>query len=334
MDMDRIDRRRDYDYVNTDPLQRDPEPTRSDAQRGADRQAELIEASSLSYAAAPSVPPKCGYEDKVHVDACPTEKVTGGTLFIQGEGDVDRADANDIRQQQMGDCYLLASASAMMQTPEGRQHIRDMITEKTVDGKKVYEVTFRVPVNRTKLEILANKPAYTDKKVQVPESFVKGHAGVGDSKNGEQEIWPLVLEAGYAKLRGGYEKIANGGWPTTSLEALTGQKAVQKQMQTGVFGYNGAKLQKDFAAHNPIVIHFDAQKGGPDISTYGGFNSHAYAVTDVFQKNGATFVQLKNPWGNQDPAPIPLKQLEKLHPQVSIGKKPDDVEPDITQYAR
>ncbi|WP_352430616.1 C2 family cysteine protease [Pyrinomonas sp.] len=47
-----------------------------------------------------------------------------------------------------------------------------------------------------------------------------GHTKIGDVLGDEQETWPLVIEKAYAKLKGGYDKINDGGSSGEALEAL------------------------------------------------------------------------------------------------------------------
>ena len=41
----------------------------------------------------------------------------------------------------------------------------------------------------------------------------------------QKEIWPQVLEKAVATLDGGYDAIANGGYPALAMEELTGHVA-------------------------------------------------------------------------------------------------------------
>src|SRR6476646_5724950 len=70
-------------------------------------------------------------------DCLPPEKAPPTTLFEQQAGDDDDISPDDVRQWQIGDCYLLASLAALASTPVGRQRIRCMIEENRVDGNLV-----------------------------------------------------------------------------------------------------------------------------------------------------------------------------------------------------
>ena len=50
---------------------------------------------------------------------------------------------------------------------------------------------------------------------------------------------------------------------------------------------------------------------------------HTYSVDRIYEKNGTTFVELRNPWGdNSNPQPIPLTDLQGLRPRAEIGQMP------------
>ena len=332
MNIQRTDRTQHYD--NTP--EREPEAPKSRAtaaQRAAERMESWIDGASdmtFAFQAAPSAagapaPATCGFGTAGSVVACGTETVPGAALFVRGQGDADTVDANDVKQGAIGDCHLLGPAMAMLQSPQGRARMQKMIKEVQHDGKTTYEVSFRIPVDRTIRERVSGAPAYKDVKVEVGQDFAKGHVATGDAEGGKTEVWPLVLEAEYAKLQGGHHEI-NGGIGTVGLANLTGKNAVEKTLEDRVFGYSASNLKKDFAAHKPMLITFTCQggndRGAPAVPRFGAYGFHCYAVKDVFTKDGETFVQLKNPWGHSDPKPIPMRELEALTPRVSIGQLP------------
>lgn len=268
----------------------------------------------------PSTPGKgriCDFGGKHDFDHCGTDRYENGVLYVQGEGDVDDMDPNDIRQNRLGDCHLLGPAVAMLQLPEGRARLKRMISEvKTADGRSVagYDVTFHDPDQ--------NK----DVKVHVSaREFVKGHVLEGDTRATDRkvEVWPMVLEAAYGKLRGGANNIAYGGRGTDALSILTGKKAEEKTLDPKN-AYSASKLQTDFETGKPICVTFTRQgdnKSGPAVAKYGAYGYHCYALSGFITKNGVTYAQLRNPWGKNDPAPIPVRDLEELKPQISVGQR-------------
>ncbi len=151
MNVDRAERSPLPDPQQRDDDARRAERPRTDSQRGAERLEEHIAAASEPWPSAANSqrsPPTCRYRTKEQVDACAMQTIPGAQLFIEGEGDVDLADANDIGQRAVGDCHLLGPTMALLQSPEGRTRVREMIKEVQRDGKTVYRVAFRVPVAR------------------------------------------------------------------------------------------------------------------------------------------------------------------------------------------
>ena len=89
------------------------------------------------------------------------------TAFIRGKGDATAVATNDVKQGEVGDCYLMAALAALAQTPAGRQRIHDMIHETERAGGKVYTVTFREPVARTAAEFARGLPPYREVEIEL-----------------------------------------------------------------------------------------------------------------------------------------------------------------------
>ena len=249
----------------------------------------------------------CDFEKPDVEMTCPREGLYGATPFIKGLGDVSAVDPNDVKQRRIGDCYLFAAVIALTQSPAGRKHIENMIAEVAKpDGSKAYRVTFG------------------DKTVEVTANdFIKGHAAVGDTYGPQKEVWPLVIEAAYAKLKSGYHNI-HGGKPADAFAALTGKAAAAVILggpRSDISGIvDGARTGA------PMTVSFpgpeDANANGPADAAHHMYANHAYAITGVVIKDHELCVILKNPWGDDDPTPVPVHELEKRHARLTIGPKP------------
>ena len=259
-------------------------------------------------------PMVCHYGSTHDFEQCGWETIVSSMLFVKGKGDVGEVDANDIQQRRVGDCHLLGPALALASSAEGRARLRNMIEElPSVGGKKQYEVTFRTPT----------ESGSSEQKVVVDDTFVKGHAATADQQDGKQEIWPLVLESAYAKLRGGMQKIGHGGAEAAAFEAITGKKASSQRIGANPGQCADATFRSSFAAGKPMCVSFDHALLGPTAEwAFGLHASHSYAVSALIEKNGETYVQLRNPWGHSDPDPVPLRMLSVWSAQVTMGDKP------------
>jgi len=140
-----------------------------------------------------------------------------GALYVAGQDDSSNIVPNDVNQGQAGDCYFLSSLAAVAR--KRPDMIRSMIRQNP-DG--TYSVDFY------RKRIFGN-PKYVKETVTVDNQFpVNQHgpafAGYGDhAGDGNQELWVMVMEKAYAKFRGSYNAIGNGGWPGPAMESLTGK---------------------------------------------------------------------------------------------------------------
>lgn len=113
---------------------------------------------------------------------------------------------NDIRQGQLGDCYLLSSLSSLAERPFVVKKIFNP-TEKNQYG--IYSVWLNVNGSWENIIIDDYFPCVNEK------------GGPAFSKANGNELWVLILEKAYAKAFGSYQVI-EGGNPAVALRDLTG----------------------------------------------------------------------------------------------------------------
>jgi len=238
------------------------------------------------------------------LDACVPVPETRPELFVQdGPSEVDAIDPRDVRQNRIGDCYLLAAMQSLAETARGRDVLRGMIRERRDAAGTHYDVTFHVPRFRFFGEL---RPV----TVTVEPSFIAPAAARPATRNGTREVWVAVVEAAFAKLKGSYAAI-DGGDCARALECLTGRKARTTT--------NAASLARELAAQKPVTMRFEGKK----LRDHGLVADHAYAVAAVYQDaRGAAQVQLRNPWGKDHPPPLPLSAFAEVGAQLAIGELP------------
>jgi hypothetical protein len=251
-------------------------------------------------------------EPKVdHSPGGPDKTKRPSQVFVLEDKDANAIDPKDVQQYLLGDCHLMAPLAALASTQEGRKTIGHAIWSSTdAMGQPCYCVRL---YQRTWYGTLQPKTI----KVSADDVYAEGHARArtdgktrGDGK--PWEIWPLVIEKAYAQLHGGYKVIATAGSPAAALEALTGQPA--KTTTFGIFsGYSEKDLRADLVAGKAIVFRTPASTTK---LPYGLVDKHAYSVEGIEERDGWTYVKLRNPWGREDPEPIPLVQLRKLFSAV------------------
>ena len=211
-------------------------------------------------------------------------EVRAGQLYVN---DVS---FDDIQQGRIGDCYLLATLSAIAKV--NPQLIKDALRENG-DGTctvRFYDRPFflarRRPVEVTVTPDLPTAPS--------------GGRVYGRSRD-PQEQWVGIVEKAYAQWKGGYDKIGNGGLPGSVLEALTGKGSLCKVAPLyASSSMLHREIEEALAKNKPIVASsfffpFDDSKDGI-------VRRHAYAVTGTSREGEQLFIHLRNPWGKTEPA--------------------------------
>ncbi|MFN6460440.1 MAG: C2 family cysteine protease [Nostoc sp. DedVER02] len=214
-----------------------------------------------------------------------------GSLFQNG------ISANDIKQGNLGDCYYLATLSAIAQ--EKPNYIQNMFID---NGDNTFTVRFFN--NAVANYVTVDQYLPTDAYGQLI------YASKGSSyNNSSNELWVGLAEKAYAQLGElGWSRPGNttnayssidGGWMDYVTRQVTGLDATSQQVN------NMSKTQLiDLVNSNKVLT-----AGFVNGANYGVVNKHAYTVTSYNSANG-TF-SVRNPWGSQD-ANLTWEQLLNL----------------------
>jgi hypothetical protein len=243
-----------------------------------------------------------------HVKGATYEAVKG-KAFVKGAADTKDIDPNDVSQGQLGDCYFVAALAALAhQSPETlRQRVKE-------NGDGTYTVTFH-----------EGGDVVVDGRFPTKNGNVQ-FASKGDESPAEgAELWVMLIEKAWAKLKGGYEDIRGSKVrmsSTDAMQAITGKET--RVLRPG--SMNEAEL---------FTVLADAQaKGWP--ATLGVKNltdvneikaakatglvpNHAFAILKVDQ--AAKTLTLYNPWGAEYKVPpITFDTLSKYVQNIQINK--------------
>jgi hypothetical protein len=237
-------------------------------------------------------------------------------LYVQGSGDADEVAMNDIDQNSVADCWVLAPlAEIALKNPD---LIKNMIRD---NGDGTYTVTFHLNPDR-EVTVDAEMPANVD--LQIPGvSSMSGtyvpHAGEGDKNiRGHGEIWVQIIEKAWATYKGGYDKIWFGN-PAEFMAAVTGHQPTTFPVVTRPFDAFGvpygpplaisfAELREKFNAGSMVL--FTTRKDFLSDNPYGLVPDHVYAVKQMYVgTDGAEWVELHNPWNSEGDTRIRLDQL-------------------------
>jgi hypothetical protein len=241
--------------------------------------------------------------------------LNNGALYVTGAGDVNSVDWDDIKQGNMGDCYLVAAMAAIAH--ENPQAIKNMITPNLDASGNV--VSYNVRLHQRNGE---GRLEPVDVTVDASQ-FSQNAARPGDSDGTNQEIWPLIIEKAYAQLHGGYSNIANGGSPEYATEILTGMEATAHN--PGSYGFD--QLQQDLAAGRPVLGWTPGDSKKTELlNGVGLVGNHAYAVVDSKVEDGVQMVKVYNPWGFNQPGDgtadggwMRYDDFQRLMTGVSVG---------------
>jgi hypothetical protein len=216
-------------------------------------------------------------------------------LYLTEAGNSSAISATDIHQGALGDCFLLSSIGELALFDPAKISSMIHASSATTETVSLYHLGASIfgGFVATPTSVTVNNNTFSSMGVNGSGSISQDIVGK------QQEIWPQVLEEAVANLNGGYNSIANGGYPVIAMEELTGKPASGNVPAA----MSWSALLSDIKANDLMV--FDT-RNAPNLS-YGLVGGHAYMFQGVNAANQT--VQLLNPWGFDNPAPIPFAKL-------------------------
>ncbi|MSQ00419.1 MAG: hypothetical protein EXR71_00830 [Myxococcales bacterium] len=142
-------------------------------------------------------------------------------VYAYQKGDHTPVDpkGTDTAQGAMGDCYFIASMAAVANA--NPQTIKEAI--KYNAAKETYTVRFYEESHGG-----AAKPVYIEVDAYLPTSqgdrADPAYAGDAGGK-----LWPAIMEKAYAKWKGGYQAIGQGGYGAQAMAELTGSRSKERR---------------------------------------------------------------------------------------------------------
>lgn len=188
---------------------------------------------------------------------------------------------NDVFQNQVGDCYFLATLSAVAKVAPR------VIQRSVVDlGDGTYCVQLK-DVEKNGLT------RYVRVDADLP---MAGNTQLGTQLKGGS-LWAAIMEKAYAFVRGGgfgsYYAIGNGGQPSEAFGALNLTPTKEDKTR--------ASFLQDLmtAVNSGKIVTVSTFPGSPNL-----VERHVYMVDGYRTVNGVTTFTLRNPWGTDtnDPA--------------------------------
>jgi len=236
-----------------------------------------------------------------------------GPLFKDG---VEMA---DVQQGYLGDCYVPSAFAAMAKANPAA--IQNAMKD---NGDGTYTVTFKKRDWQT--------GTYKPVEVKVDGDLYARSSGgpvygssAGDTSLKGMELWFPLMEKAYAVYAGGtegYNGIGNGGMSNDLFEAILGKRGTTSSISAGNADHVFAAVKHAIDSHLPISAGTYGDDKEAMYTNTGVYADHSYSVVGYKEEGGKQFVQLRNPWGESEPAGngaddgvffLPLEQFTKLY---------------------
>ncbi len=239
------------------------------------------------------------------------QEVIKGSTLVKGS-----ISGDDVMQKYLGDCYLIAAMSAVARAnPE----VIEKAFKKRTDGS--YDVT----IHEQKGNKWVPVKVHIDADLPHNDWYHLTYASARD----EKELWPALLEKAFAQRAGSYAAI-EAGVPGDALSALTGKPSTMLDFQE-----KGMKADKVWDAlslavkeKRPATASTYGESSNAKYTNSGLYADHAYSVWGVETSGGKKYVQLRNPWGESEPAnngrddgifKLELSEFMKMYANVEIN---------------
>jgi len=213
------------------------------------------------------------------------DSVERPTVFADG------TDPNDIKQGNIGDCWLLSALSVMTQR---QQDFLNIFISKEHSKAGVYSVNFWKNGERVNVLVDSFFPATSSAR-----------AAFASSKD-PNELWVMILEKAYAKLHRTYEAIESG-FVDQALVDLSGAVGSRIDMTADPYKQqtrNGVLFRQLLAYKQAGFLMGAGTPAGSDseanASPSGIVQGHAYSLLDVQEVDGHELIRLRNPWGRKE----------------------------------
>ena len=228
------------------------------------------------------------HKDELKADGTamyPLKRYTG-PLFVDGPS------SSDVRQGAIGDCYFPSACAAVAhQVPKA---IENAITETpNAAGEREFNVKFYSRSGRMEM-VTVDADLYT-------RSWGGPIYGTttGTNDTTKMELWYPILEKAYAKWKGSYDKIGNGGSAADVMTALTGKytTSMSTAYDSSDALFKAIKVAGDKKQPMAAGTHDDKKK----YANTGVYADHSYSLFGAEESGGKKYVLLRNPWGESEP---------------------------------
>lgn len=248
------------------------------------------------------------------------EARTHGPVSIRGDQDKTAFAANDVSQGAIGDCYLMAALASVANAQPG-------LLDRAIKKEKFDFYRIRLFVWRENklvphyFHVQSNfpaDPAGLDAANPNAASYAP-HAMHGDKDGkGQSELWVRLFEKAYAFMKdednhlGSYANIAEGGWMSVALEALTGEPHAQTTLNDAE-GNKRTNLKADIIGRvktrEPLTAYIMHAPSAAFAVEHELVAPHAYTIMSATEDQ----VVVRNPWGDNGKYPSVTLTWEQFY---------------------
>jgi Calpain family cysteine protease len=218
--------------------------------------------------------------------------------------------ARDIVQDDIGDCYFVATLGAVANQNPGA--IRNAIS---YDARTQ---SFNVTLHQNGRPVTVNVT-----QADLNYNISRNGGSSVDNTGRDGPVWPAVMETAAAKLldtnhrnglREGFDSLNEGGKARNAMETITGWKGRDFTYSRGMFETENAALdrlgnqaQTALANGRPLTLSTDPERrsiadivAGREGTQDGLADNHVYVVESARKVNGEWQVTLRNPWASNN----------------------------------
>jgi hypothetical protein len=186
-------------------------------------------------------------------------------------------------------------------------------------GEREFQVRFYSPSGRMEL-VTVDADLYT-RSWGGPIYGTTPNASDPDT----MELWYPIVEKAYAKWKGSYDRIGNGGSSASVLTALTGKSTNYLDTSYDSADRIFQAVKAGGTAKSPMTAGTHDDK--KIYTNTGVFADHAYSVLGAEESAGKKFILMRNPWGESEAGndgkndgyfKVELSQFMKLFGDISI----------------
>jgi len=187
---------------------------------------------------------------------------------------------NDVQQGQLGDCWILSSITALAEHPE--------LVEKLLVTQRVNQVgLFQVQLCVRGLWQTITLDEYLPCTPQGSPKFTKAQ---------QNELWVSLLEKGFAKTYGSYQRIIEGD-ASHGMTMLTGNPVRTMRFKDQTEEILWTQMLNSAGAEEDLLT-VSTSLGKSKLVETGLQTKHSYTVLDAKEGGGVRLLQIRNPWGH------------------------------------